>query len=311
MDLPQNAWPWPNSYKFGDLTLLGNSLAGQGTSFLIPELKIAFDVAFGLPYLVPARDYFVSHSHMDHAGGIPYLISQKSLMSQPPPRFFMPHEMKEPMTRVIEAWQQMEGYTYGYEFIGVEEGQWIQLKGNWGVRPFKTKHRVPSLGYTLFKTNKRLKPEYANFERQKLLDIKSQGHELNENIEEPHISFTGDTQIEFLDGPEWVRRSKLLIMEATYADEQKSITEAREWGHIHLHELFPRLKDLSCEKILLIHLSARHRSRELQDMLKLKLPQSWHDKVDVFPRDEFKARPLDERTLSFFERFRQVLGMKP
>lgn len=278
-------WPWPNTYCFEGLSLVGNSLAGQGTSFLCPELKIAFDVAFGLPYLLPARDFFVSHAHMDHAGGIPYLISQKNLLSLPPPRFYVPKGMKTPLLKVLQAWQDMEGHQYEFFVRELEAGEAVELKGSWRVRAFATRHRVPSLGYTLFQCKKQLDPKYKNLGREQLLDLKAQGRSLELTWEEPIISFTGDTQIEFLDQQEWVRRSKLLVMEVTYIDERKSVAAAREWGHIHLDELLPRLKDLECEKLLLIHLSARYRSQELCERLKQILPAEWQGRVDVFPRD--------------------------
>jgi ribonuclease Z len=281
-----SAWPWPNTYGFGELSLIGNSLAGQGTSLLCPELKIAFDVAFGLPYLLPARDFFISHAHMDHAGGIPYLISQKNLMSLPAPRLYMPESTCGPMTRVLNTWQEMEGHVYDYRLIGLKEGDWVPLKGSWGVRSFRTHHRVPSLGYTLFKLRKRLKPEYRDFDRQALLDLKSRGETLEDNFEEAYLSFTGDTQIEFLEGPAWVRESKLLVMEVTYIDEKKSPASAREWGHIHLEELLAYLPRLKNERLLLIHLSARYKCRELRELLARRLPPEWQGRVDVFPRDE-------------------------
>lgn len=278
-------WPWPNTYEFEDISLLGNSLAGQGTSLLCPELKIAFDVAYGLPYLLGARDFFVSHSHMDHAGGVPYLISQQNLMSLPTGRFYVPYLMRDPLLKVIEAWQKMEGHTYDFELIGLRPGDWVGLKGGWGVRAFETQHRVPSLGYTVFKTRKQLNPEYVGLSREELLNLKSRGVQLELHWEEPYMSFTGDTKIEFLDTSDWVKKSKLLIMEVTYIDDKKSVAAAREWGHIHLDELLPRLNTLECERILLIHLSARYKSQELVQILQRRLPSEWQGRVDVFPRD--------------------------
>lgn len=280
-----SVWPWPHKYHFDGIHLLGNSQAGQGTSLLCPELKVAFDVAFGLPYLLPARDYFISHAHMDHAGGIPYLISLKNLMAQPPPRFFVPPSMVEPMQRILKAWQEMEGHTYNFELCGVTPGEWISLNNAVGARPFTTVHRVPSQGYTLFQIKKQLHPQYRNLQREDLLQLKSQGKAIETVVHEPWISFTGDTQIEFLDQEEWVRRSRLLVMEVTYIDSSKSVTQAREWGHIHIEEFLERLKTLSCERVLLIHLSARHKTSDLVQLLRHRLPSDWQGRVDVFPRE--------------------------
>ena len=73
-------------------------------------------------------------------------------------------------------------------------------------------------------------------------------------------------------------------MEVTYIDEKKSVQNARDWGHIHLDELLPRLPFFEGEKILLTHLSSRHSIEGCERILDKRVPKGLRDKVAVFPR---------------------------
>lgn len=272
-------------WQYQGWTLLGNSTAGISTSLVCPEMGVAFDVGQGLPWAFNVQYYLITHSHMDHAAGIPYIISQKALMGQKPPVFYMPQSMVQKMHQIVEIWQQLEGHTYNYQFVGVEEGKKYPLKGSLSFQVFPTVHRVPSFGYCIFREGKKLKKQLEGCDRQEILDRKSRGEVIEDFFEEPLMAFTGDTQVEFLDGPEFVRKAKVLIMEVTYIDERKTIESARQWGHIHWEELKPRLPLLQNEKIVMMHLSARHSAADFQKALNQQLSSEWLDRLVVFPRD--------------------------
>lgn len=272
-------------WKYKEWSLEGNSTAGISTSLICPELSVAFDVGQGLPWAFNIPHFFITHSHMDHAAGIPYLISQKALMGQKTPVFYMPEFMTDKMNQIMKIWQEIEGHQYEYHFVSAKHGLKYPLKGSTFMRTFPTVHRVPSQGYCVFRQGKKLKEELKGCDRQEILDRKSRGEQVEDFTEEPLIAFTGDTQIEFLDGPEFVRKAKILVMEVTYIDDRKSVESAREWGHIHFDELVPRLSELENERIVLMHLSARYSCKQFQEILKQRLPQELAERVVVFPRD--------------------------
>ena len=58
--------------------LLGYSVAGLSTSLVFPEADVCFDVAQGLPFQMGTSNLLISHAHMDHAAGIPYVVAMKS-----------------------------------------------------------------------------------------------------------------------------------------------------------------------------------------------------------------------------------------
>jgi ribonuclease Z len=112
---------------------------------------------------------------------------------------------------------------------------------------------------------------------------KETGEDPTEERHELLVSFTGDTQIEFLDVSPEVREAKILAMEVTYMDDRKPVSAAREWGHTHLDELIPRLDSIKSEKILLIHSSARYSLEEIRTILEKRLPERERDRVILFP----------------------------
>lgn len=270
-------------WTFQDLQFVGLSLAGIRTSIAMPGLSLAFDVAQGFPFLFNINHFFITHGHMDHASGIPYLISQKSMSAHKTPKFYMPQSMIEPMTKIMKAWAEIEKYEYPRHFIGVAGNEIFEINKNYFVKPFKTVHRIDSFGYTLFHTKTKLKSELEGVSQEELRRMREAGKKIVQQIETPLVSFTGDTQIEFLSSAPWVKKSKVLFVEATYLGSDKSIENARAWGHTHLDEIIPLLSQLECEKIVLIHSSARHNMEEARELLLQKIPTEFQERVILFP----------------------------
>lgn len=271
------------AWSHGGYKFHGMSLSGIRTAIAMPDLSLSFDVAQGYPFLLTLKNFFISHGHLDHAAGIPYIISQKAMTSQPPAKFYMPKSLVGPMDRIMKIWEEIEGHQYQYEFIGVEADDEIELNAQTYVKVFPTTHRIESFGYTVFEKNKKLKTEYAGLSQEEIVNLRRRGQEVQEFHHSPIVSFTGDTQIEFLDSRDWIKKSKILFVESTYLDERKSIQDARNWGHIHFQELLPNLEKIESEKIVIIHVSSRYSDREAESILDRHVPASLRDRVVLFP----------------------------
>lgn len=234
------------------------------------------DVAQGLPFAFPMNHFLISHLHQDHAAGIPYLISQKAMQSHRPACFYLPPGTAENLYRIMTAWSELEGHEYDFKFEELRPGVKTWLYGNLYAESFLTKHRVTSQGYTLFIKSKRLASKYTDLSRQELIRLKESGVSIEESLFLPKISFTGDTQIEFLDLAPEVVNSETLVMEVTYIDDKKGVESARKWGHIHFKELVERISKIHCKNIVWIHLSARYSRHQVQAMIDEFLPLEKH-----------------------------------
>lgn len=270
------------SFEHAGITIEGLSLAGVRTCITLPQLSFAFDVAQGLPHAIKMNTFFITHGHMDHASGIPYIISQKAMHSHKTPRFYMPESMVGPMYEIMKQWSRIESHEYEFEFIGVKPNDEFSLGSKYAVRTFKTIHRIPSIGYSLYRKHHKLRADLVGKTGSEIAELRANGIDPTEEQNELLLSFTGDTQIEFLELNPDVLNSKILLMETTYLDEKKTVQSARDWGHTHLDELIPRLSSIKSEKIVLIHSSARYPMHEAQEILKAHLPQHEHERVVLF-----------------------------
>lgn len=270
-------------YNYDGIHLRGLTLSGIRTAISMPELSFTFDVAQGFPYLLNLKQFFLSHGHLDHSAGVPYIISQKAMSRHEAPHFYMPPSLVEPLDEIMKIWQKIEKHVYQYHFHPVHADMEIPVKGNYFMKAFPTIHRVESFGYTLFQRQKKLAKEYQGLSQDDIVNLRKAGKEVQVVHEIPLVSFTGDTQIEFLDARPWIRRSKILLMEATYLDDKKTIQHARDWGHTHLDEILPRLKDIESERIVFIHASGRYPTDEALRILRRRIPAEFQNRVELFP----------------------------
>ncbi len=273
-------FPW----KWESLSFNGYSVAGQTTSLFFNNAKIAFDLGQGLPFTFNAKLYCLTHLHADHGAGINYVLSQRSLYRLPEVPILLPASTVDKVQRIIQLWEQLEGFNFKYQLIPVTEDFTFDLAGNYQIRVFPTQHRVDSFGYLVYLKKKKLKLEFHGLDQKQIQEIKQRGFKIEEEILDPLFCFTGDTQIEFISSHKDIMRTPLLFTECTYLDEKKSREKTRKWGHIHLNEIIDHFDDFKNKHISLIHLSARYSTSEAEQILKDKLPQSLRERVSIFPR---------------------------
>lgn len=275
-----DGFPW----QHGEWNFVGYSLAGITTSLFCKNAGICFDVGQGLPFQLGARRIAVTHAHLDHAAGIPYLIAQRNMVGQKDTQIWVPPSLEAPLREILKIWQSVDGHEYAFDLRAIAPGTTIDLDRLYALKPFATTHRVPSQGYVLYQKKRRLRPEHLGADRDRILAVKARGEDPSEEILEPAVAFTGDTQIEFVDADPDVRRAEILFVEATFWDEAKPVAHARQWGHIHFDEILAALPRLENKRIVLIHASVRYPTFYLQKILRERLPAAERERVVLFPR---------------------------
>lgn len=271
-----------DTIEVGGLKLYGVTRGGVETCLMVPSLGCMFDAGMCPPGALKYGKLLVSHGHADHLGGLPYMVSQRGLMRAPPLEVHMPAEVVPHMRTILGAWSAIEGFNLQAELHGHAAGERVKVTRDVEAVALRTVHRVPSIGWLLERTTHRLRPEYAGREPRELATLRAAGVEITDSHTAPLLCVTGDTQIEFFDAHEQVRRCKVLVHEVTSWDDRRGVAETRKWGHTHVDEMIARAEQFTGEALVLVHRSLRHMRREALEVVRRRFPAAVRERVFVF-----------------------------
>jgi ribonuclease Z len=255
------------------MSIEGHSVAGEETWFRIHPPGLSLDVGRGAPTQAGSRDLFVSHGHLDHALGVPYVLSQRTLHHQAPTRVFCPRPVAGDLAAFVSAAERLEGVEYRYEIVGLAPGERVELGQDLAMEAFATDHVVASLGFHLLRRRRRLKEEFRDRSGSELAALRTQRVELDDLREEVWLSYCGDTGPEVWRLAPRLPESRLLMIECTFLGDAVR-QHGSAYKHLHFDDLVEHAADLERhEAIVLHHLSRRHTIAELRQALESRLPQ--------------------------------------
>ncbi|MGH9380299.1 MAG: MBL fold metallo-hydrolase [Thermoanaerobaculia bacterium] len=257
--------------QLGDLHIEGRSWAGEETWFRVRPPGLAFDVGRGAVQLAGARDLLISHGHLDHALGVPYVLSQRTLHRQERTRVLCPARIVRPLIALIEAAAAMEAATYDYQVVGLEPGERIEVGPRLAVEAFAVDHGVAGLGFHLLRRSRRLLPALEGESGPDLARRRQRGEPVEEEIEELALSYCGDTGSGVFDSEPRLFTARVLLLECTFLAAGQE-ERARRFGHLHLADLEARAQRFENEYLVLHHLSRRFRRAELEAEIARRLP---------------------------------------
>jgi ribonuclease Z len=219
------------------------------------------------------RDLFLSHGHLDHALGAPYLLSQRTLHHQGSTRIFLPCEIRDDLETLLRAAGRLERIDYRFELVPLAPGDRVELGGGLALQAFATDHVVPSLGMHLVRRRKKLKPELAGKSAAEIVALRATGAEVHDEREEIWLSYCGDTGARVWALAPRLPESRVLMLECTFlGDAQRG--KGAAFGHLHLDDLAAHEERLDGhEAIILHHLSRRHTTAELRAEIGRRLPR--------------------------------------
>ncbi len=264
------------------LTLCGVTRGGVQTCLMVPELDVMFDVGPLPRGALRYKTILVSHGHQDHLGLLPYLVSQRQLMGGIAPEVHIPREIHAPLGRIMDAWSEIEDFPLPVHLHPRDPEDEVRLGKDRVARCVRSVHRVPSLGWIVSRTSRRLRPQYHGRPGPELRDLRHSGLEITEDHEEPVLCVTGDTQIDLFLSDERVRKCKVLVHDVTSWDDRRNVSETRKWGHTHVQEMIEHAEKFEGEALVLVHRSMRHKRSDAVEIVKTRFPASVRDRVHVF-----------------------------
>lgn len=262
----------PLELRFGDLRIEGWSRAGDETWFRIHPPGLALDVGRGASQLAGAQDVFISHGHLDHCLGLPYVLSQRSLHRLVHTRVFCPAETAEPLIQLISAAERLERAQYRYDVIPLSPGDRVDVGRSLAMEAFAVDHVVPTLGFHLIRGKRRLAAEFAGLDAAEIVALRQKGVETAEVVEETWLSYCGDTGPGVFDLEPRLFDSKVLMLECTFLGEEHR-DKGERFKHLHLGDIEARAGEFRNLDLVLHHLSRRYRVAELRAEVDRRMPE--------------------------------------
>ncbi len=276
-----------------NVRILGFSMAGEETVIAVPEYNVCFDIGRAPREAVTIDNVCLSHGHMDHAAGIAYYFSQRGFIGAPPGRVFLPRILADPVKRLMNVWAEIEGHHSPGEVVAVEPLKDVKLRRNLIVRPFSVNHAGGALGFTLIEQRHKLKPEFHGKTGPQLAKLKMDGVKIENDIEMPIVTYTGDTATGRFIEHDFVRASRVLIIECTFYEKDHK-NRASAGRHMHVDDLPKVLEAIPDAKVLLTHLTRRTELRFAKETLKRVVGEAEMERIAVLmerpPRGDRRRR---------------------
>lgn len=234
----------------------GRSVAGETSCVHVPELDVCFDMGECLRPALSARYVAISHGHMDHVGGLAYYCSQRRFLGMGTGEIVCDARLASAIHRMMAGYVELEQQRTPYALHALEPEQQIEIKPHVFLRAFPTEHTAPSLGYAVIEHRSKLKPEFADYPQEKLLELKARGVAITRTLEVPLVAYMGDTAPGLHLLREDVRRAQIVICECTFFEPQHR-ERARAGMHMHVEDVAEWLRFLEGQALILTHVSRR------------------------------------------------------
>jgi len=260
------------SHKHGDLTIEGYSRAAVQSYWVIPELKIGFDLGAHPWSAMGIATWLITHCHLDHLAALPVYVARRRMMKMTPPTVYLPAFAVEPVQVMLRSFEKLDRGRLPCKLIGVEAGDQIELSREHILKVVATKHTVASVGYLVEERRKKLKAEFQDLTGEQIRDLRLSGVEVTSDLRVPLLGYTGDTTPRGLDDNPEFYQTKILITEMTFVSPDHQAHLVHKHGHMHLYDFVKRQDRFQNELIIAGHFSTRYNTREAERYVQEKLP---------------------------------------
>lgn len=266
--------------RIAGIEFLGFSRAGEETVIAVPEFNTCFDIGRSPSEIIPIDNICLSHGHMDHAAGLAYYFSQRRFIGVGPGRLIVHRGLAPSMRRILDAWAEVEHQPAAANIVEVEHLRDVDIRRGLLTRPFDVSHCDFALGYTLIEVRRKLKPELAGKSGLELVTLKRSGAEIEDTVEVPLVTYSGDTTAGRFIELDFVRESRVVLLECTFF-EKDHVGRAWAGHHIHATDLPRVMEAIPDARIVLTHVTRRTDIRRARRVLKDTLCTGDLDRVTL------------------------------
>lgn len=260
------------------------SLGGIATTIAFPDWSLCVDLGACTPAAIRCETVAFTHAHADHVAGLHQYLGTRRLYGMRTPRLIVPAAIAIPMQRLVDVMGELQGRPFETVVEGVAPDGEVEVgRGLW-LRPFPVVHGVPSTGWTVLRRVQKLRPCHVGLAGVEIARLKAEGTvDLFDEVEDPLLAITGDTQVEGLDLSHFgLRKARVLMIETTFLDEARRDSNAAKVGrHVHLDDLSTILAGVEARAVVLYHVSQVYRRDEVEAAIRGRLPEAWQNRVHV------------------------------
>ena len=278
----------PNSrnFKLDDFQLDILSVGGHYTCVQFPHYKIAIDMGICPQAALKANTVFFTHPHTDHMSGVIYHLSTREMIGNNKQNtYVVGKEHVHAFTQMIESWRKLSHCRLQCEIVSMDIKEKYQFKQNLWMQSFRSIHRIPCQGYMLSRSKKKRKEAYQKYSGLEMAAARKRGEEIEDILSENLCVFTGDTSHHVFAQQPSILTSKILITEVTFFCDRVTPEKARKRGHLHIRDLLKYESKFQNKYIVIMHLSARYSTKEVEDLIRKTLPKHLTDRIVVVPNE--------------------------
>lgn len=284
-------WVSP-THALDGLSIVGLGRSADASCYYLPEWGLVLDAGLATKAFTP-KTVLLSHTHRDHMQALPVLARNPAFGRSAQGRSHQPLVLLpsplEPLVRNYLFAESVLNYGHAQteeenaqalgelDLRGVADGDVIDLpkhafsgKRGLSVEVFHAPHKdMPSVAFGLYRTNKRLKAEYANQQHRIGELMKADPTlEVSEVVRERTLFYSGDTTIGLLEAnASEILQYRYVIHECTFLGQPSSELDeyARVRGHTHYAQLHRFICAAPETIFVLVHWSIRYSREDVED----------------------------------------------
>lgn len=243
---------------------VAQSIAGQGTTISWPGMNISFDIGYLTKGIHGISRIAITHGHFDHIGYLIQHLVVRHRMEMGPAEYWLPYHLVRPVRELLRVWSEITGPLVDCKLHPAVAGTRFNIRKDLEAKAFKATHVVPTLGYLVYETRNKLRPELVGLPSTEIAKRVQSGETVSNSVVVPAMAFCGDTTAKVLDQEPELYEVEDLVLECSFMGTQNvDKASARAHGHIHLDDLIDRADCFQNKRLLLTHTSVRYSQNEI------------------------------------------------